>query len=465
MNRSRTESISNTGGQPVELDPGQPDLGQTALHSTQWMHALALIESIVETTDQQAAVTALVGTIAEVFPEASIRCGIGTAKLKKLYDRKLGWLGESSELFRDAARDWNDEDAKVSTRSASEDTTSPYQLEKTETAAPKSMLRLNIDDSVGLGRCVLWIDGQVIHPADRLWLRRALPTLRAVLWQRTGGVFSSLTRPIIKSGMTAKVYLGLATLTLLLLSIWPVSYRVRCSAVVRPLESRVVAIPFEATLSEALVEPGDSVKAGDVLMILDGRPLRLELDAIDAQIAQAAKKADVAAYGGKVAEAQQARMHARELSRRRDLLTDRLSKLRVTSPIDGIVVNGDLKRSIGAPMETGQAVFEIAPLSKMAIELEIPEFDIGYVSDESVSRIRLTASQAGTIEKPIDQLFPAAELRDGKNVFVARVDVQNKDHALRPGMRGDGIVYGPLRPWMWSFIHRGYERVLWWVGY
>ena len=234
---------------------------------------------------------------------------------------------------------------------------------------------------------------------------------------------------------------------------------------VRPKRSRIIAAPFDATLQSAHVAPGDHVRKGDVLISLEGRPLRLELASIEAQIGQARKEADMASFAGRVAESQQAKLRIRELQRQQDLLSSRLQRLSVTSPIDGIVVLGDLNRSIGAPLTTGQAVMEIAPLDQMVIELEVPEYEIGYVEKGTASRIRLSAAGGDLIESKIDTVYPSAELRDDANVFIARVEVSNSTGKLRPGMRGDAIAYGPIRPWLWSLTRAGWEKVLWWIGY
>ncbi|MEL6108254.1 MAG: efflux RND transporter periplasmic adaptor subunit, partial [Planctomycetota bacterium] len=120
--------------------------------------------------------------------------------------------------------------------------------------------------------------------------------------------------------------------------------------------------------------------------------------------------------------------------------------------------------SIGAPLEIGQAMVEVAPLDRMSVEIEIPEYEIGYVQPDSKARIRLTASRRRSIDQAFDQLYPSAEVRDNHNVFIARVDVENSDGDIRPGMRGDAITYGPLRPWLWSFTRGAIEKLLWWVG-
>ncbi|MCA9136450.1 MAG: efflux RND transporter periplasmic adaptor subunit [Planctomycetales bacterium] len=426
----------------------------------QWAKTLGLIEVAGEAKDQNECVVAMVGYLANQFPGSSVRCGIGTTRLRRYFDSRLGWLGPASDLFQMGCEVWEEDAATLPGRPAI-----PPQSSTTSTSTSIESLRLNIDDDVRLGRCVLWIDNVDLAAADRVWLRRALPALRSIMWNRRGGLMTDLVHGLAASGLTTRIYLGLATLLLVLLTIWPVSYRVRCTTVVRPKLSRIISAPFNATLLATHVQPGDTVQAGSPLISLDGRPLRLELESIQAQIGQVSKERDMAMHGGRVAEAQQAELRIRELSRQRDLLNSRLQRLSVVSPIDGVVVLGDLNRSIGAPLETGQAVLEIAPLSQMVIELEIPDYEIGYVDKGTIARVRMDAGESEPIEAAIDVIYPNAELRSDQNVFVAKIDVSNRDGSLRPGMRGDAIVYGPIRPWLWSLVRSGWEKTLWWIGY
>jgi multidrug efflux pump subunit AcrA (membrane-fusion protein) len=252
---------------------------------------------------------------------------------------------------------------------------------------------------------------------------------------------------------------------ILLIAIWPTRYPVACTAKVEPLHQRLVCAPFEATLLEAKVRPGDSVRAGDALAILDGRPLRLELESIESERMQAAKEHDVALATGRIAEAQQFSLQRQRLSRKVDLINDRLQRLTVVSPIDGVVVSGDLDRFVGASLELGQTMIEVAPLDKMAIEIEIPEYEIGFVQSESMTRVRLNSLGGPSIRQPLTDLYPTAEIRDDRNVFVGRILVDNTELNLRPGLRGNATTYGPLRPLAWSWVRGAWERMLWWLGY
>jgi hypothetical protein len=50
-------------------------------------------------------------------------------------------------------------------------------------------------------------------------------------------------------------------------------------------------------------------------------------------------------------------------------------------------------------------------------------------------------------------------------VFVATINIDNEEGLLRPGMRGEGIIRGPSRPWVWSYVRDLFEKTLWTIGY
>ena len=86
-------------------------------------------------------------------------------------------------------------------------------------------------------------------------------------------------------------------------------------------------------------------------------------------------------YIDNVAAAQQAELEMERLELKIRLISNRLNRLEVRSPLDGIVLVGDLKKTEGAPLTVGQAMFEIAPLDRMIVEVEIPEREILHVEE------------------------------------------------------------------------------------
>jgi multidrug resistance efflux pump len=223
---------------------------------------------------------------------------------------------------------------------------------------------------------------------------------------------------------------------------------------------RLVAAPFEGCLEKALVKPGDVVATGDLLARMDPREIRWKLAALEADHGQAIKKRDAAQAGRNYAEAQIAALDARRLELELKLWRHREANLEIRSPIGGVVASGDLERVEGVPLETGQALFEIAPLEQMVIELAIPDDDIAPVNLGQTIVARLDAYPDRQWQAVISQIQPRAEIRDQQNVFIAEAVLENSDGRLRPGMEGYAKVETPPRAVGWIALHRVWERMI-----
>ncbi len=435
----------------LNVAAGSADAGANA-PAVETAALFQLIESMSASSSRREAAMKLVEYLASQWSGASVRCGLGKGRLTQLFDSRLGWLGPESSLHQKDSADWD------SPRRRSDDP----PLDEPSIISKDDLVLVCLPQPDGTGRCIIRIEGGSPLGDTVASLRLVVATLRTVLWSRPRRSWPSL---VVRMARQTSMTIAVAGLGLLALAVWPVHYRVACTARVETTQQRLVATPFEATLLQSNVKPGDFVSAGDVLLSLDGRPLRLEREAIEAEMQQVAKEHDVALATHHIADAQQAAFKQQQLARQYELLSDRLGRLEVTSPIDGVVVSGDLERFIGSPLERGQTLIEVAPMDKMVIEVEIPEHEIHYVSQGADTRVKLDAIGGKSIRMPLSEVYPSAEIRDDRNVFIGRIEVENVDDRLRPGMRGEATTYGPLRPWIWSWVRGGIERVLWWIGY
>ena len=55
------------------------------------------------------------------------------------------------------------------------------------------------------------------------------------------------------------------------------------------------------------------------------------------------------------------------------------ARTRLSAPLDGLVVSGDLSQSLGAPLERGDVLFEVGPLDGYRIMLEVDEREVAQV--------------------------------------------------------------------------------------
>lgn len=245
----------------------------------------------------------------------------------------------------------------------------------------------------------------------------------------------------------------------------PVDYRVTCDSELQPVFRRFVAAPFDAPLDECLVEPGDVVEADQLLARLDGRELQWELAGVRADLGKAQKEHNAHLSKQDFGEAAIARHEIDRLQNQASLLEQRTQSLEIRSPIAGVIVAGDLKDTEGVPLETGQSLFEVAPLDRMVVEVSIPEEDVWHVRPDMTLNLRLDALPGQSVEATILRIHPRAELRDHENVFVAEAEMDNTEKRLRPGMRGDAKISTGHRLLGWNLFHKPVAYVTGWLGW
>ncbi|MFT7638959.1 MAG: biotin carboxyl carrier protein [Pirellulaceae bacterium] len=245
----------------------------------------------------------------------------------------------------------------------------------------------------------------------------------------------------------------------------PLPHRVSCDCQLTPTVRRMSVAPFDGLLETSHVKTGETVKAGQLLAKLDGRQADWELSGLLANRKQAVKKRDVGYARGEVAEAQQAALEVEQLDIKIQLLRDRQESLRVVSPIDGVVVSGELESVEGAPVTIGQTLFEIAPLKSLKLEIAIPEQEIGFVDVGQAVSIFLEGRPDDAIVAQLSKIAPEAELRDGQNVFVGNLLIDNSDNRLRPGMAGTARLSIGKKMTGWLLFHRVWQQLrVWGIG-
>ncbi len=245
----------------------------------------------------------------------------------------------------------------------------------------------------------------------------------------------------------------------------PLPYTIRCECVLEPVVRRVVVSPYDGILQKAHVEPGDIVVRDEVLARMDEREIQWELAGLDAEYNRAEKERDTTLAENKVAAAQRAKLEMTRLQLKRELLQHRGANLEIKSPIDGIVISGDLEKVEGAPLSIGETLFEVAPLDALLVELAIEDREISYVREGAEVDIRLEAYPWRKWKGTIANIWPRSEIRDHENVFIAEVKLDNSDLQLRPGMKGRAKIIGPRHLLGWNLLHKPCESFLLWTGW
>lgn len=245
----------------------------------------------------------------------------------------------------------------------------------------------------------------------------------------------------------------------------PMDYKVTCQLELQPVSRRFIASPFAAQLKSCLVEPGDIVEKGQLLAVLEGREIQWELSGVLSDLEKAKKERNTYLSERSFGLAAIARHEAQRMQNKASLLQERLSQLEIRSPMDGVIVSGDLKDTEGAPLETGQSLFEVAPLDRMKVHIGVPEDDIRHVTTNMLAALQLDAMPSESLETTLESIRPTAEIFEDDNVFIAEAEMDNSDRLLRPGMRGQAKVSTGKQPLGWNLFHKPVAWLVGWLGW
>lgn len=321
-----------------------------------------------------------------------------------------------------------------------------------------------------VGAMLVWGDGELEQSLATAWLSRAEPMVAGALevsrkahqsaWARLTEQLRSRFCDSSKRRMYAWTVAGFLALMAV-----PLPHKIHCSCVLEPVTRRYVAAPFEATLVQTLVEPGDVVTQGQPLVELDGREILWQIASLEAAYEKAQKSRDSALAERRTSESQLARLEMEQLEHQLALLRDRQEHLTIHAPFDGVVISGDLQRVEGAPVTTGQTLMEIAPLDNVLVEVAVPEQSVTYAQEEAVTSVTLEAFPGQHWTGTIQNIHPRAEIRGAEQVFVAELELANRQAALRPGMQGQARVSAGWVPTGWILFHQPYVALTQWLGW
>ena len=332
-------------------------------------------------------------------------------------------------------------------------------------SAPLSTIQ---DEVIGAITCVGRRES--LHHARRLGAIDAMRThLATALAAREAAEPSKLRKAWLSlfgegTTMNRKAMVAAIAIPLFVVPMIPLSYKVKTDCVVEPVVRRFTVAPYDGLLQSSLVKPGDIVNEGQVLARMDDRELRWELSRLAADRGRAAKKRDVAMAGHDTSEQQLAELERQGFDVKIKLLKYREENLEITSPLDGLILKGDLEDAQGAPVQAGQALFEVAPLDPIKLELAIAEEDLPSVKEGMAVTAQLDGYQGERVSGEVAKIHPRAEIRDGKNVFIADVQLSNPEGELLPGMSGLARVRSNVRPLGWIWFHKAWHRVRVFMG-
>ncbi|HET7207606.1 MAG TPA: HlyD family efflux transporter periplasmic adaptor subunit [Terriglobales bacterium] len=262
-----------------------------------------------------------------------------------------------------------------------------------------------------------------------------------------------------------------AVVVALFLPVWPEF--VHAPFTLEAAQRVVVRATTPATVLRVDAGEGQRVGVGAPLIRLQNLELESQAAQAKADLAVAERRATQAsiAYAGFAA----ADEDRRQLAEKERLLRDKLAQLEIVSPIAGLVTTAHPGNLVGASVDEGDVLLELANTQQMRARVYVPEFAMHDL--KAGARVRLHVDgQFRTVSGAVSSvsaattsiaagLVPKAQLQgiNPPRYYTANVFLDN-DGSLQDGATGSAKVFvrrGSLAGRSWRFLAELLGRKVW----
>lgn len=204
--------------------------------------------------------------------------------------------------------------------------------------------------------------------------------------------------------------------------------------IVEENEGTAVSFTSMGVVKRVLVREGQTVSRGQLIAEMDNTQARNMLTAAEAQMAQAddaLKRYAMLHDNGSLPEVQWVEVQSKVAQAKSQLEVARknLRDCRLVAPVSGII--GRKQVGAGETAMPSQAVVTILDVSRVKVRVAIPETEIGSISANTSSVIRVEAINSSFVGGRIEKGVQADALT---HTYDIRINVANSGRKLLPGM-------------------------------
>ena len=309
--------------------------------------------------------------------------------------------------------------------------------------------------SLELASAVAAVCGPIV--ALKLGAERGLAAhafhLVAALWRKVAGPGHPVYKLVAAGTLAAALFFAFVSGT----------YRVSADAAVEGEVLRAITAPIQGFVREAPRRAGDAVKAGEVIGRFDDRELKLERVRLTSQQGQHHKSYREAMAKHDRPQAAMALAQLDQVAAQIALVDEQLARTEMVSPYDGVIVSGDLSQKLGAPVERGQVLFEVAPLDSFRIALQVEEHEFGDVALGQRGALAVNSIPLERFPFTVTKITAVNSVKDGRNRFRIEARLDAPPGRLRPGMEGVGKIEVDERKLVWIWSHSLVDRIRLWL--
>lgn len=241
------------------------------------------------------------------------------------------------------------------------------------------------------------------------------------------------------------------------------TYRVTATANLEGKIQRVIVAPFDGYIAAAHARAGETVAAGDVIAQLDTQELLLQQQRYAAEKNEYTRQYRKALSTRDKSQAHIFKSQVSQTDAQLRLVQNKIQRSALVSSLDGVIISGDLTRSLGAPVKTGEVLFEVAPLDEYRLIIAVDEKQVADVKEGLTGELTLKALPASALPFVVHKVSPVFE--EDVNGIAYRVEARLVEHhsALRPGMEGVAKIDIDQRSFTWIYLHELFDVIRLWA--
>ncbi len=236
---------------------------------------------------------------------------------------------------------------------------------------------------------------------------------------------------------------------------------VSSAGIVEPLATVEVKSKASGEVLELLVETGDKIDEGTLMVRIDPRTVRNRLDQAEAELKAAMSRREIAAIQKRRVESLKANGTLTQADLEQAILdlanaeaqvvTARVSvenariavdDTDIKAPISGTIIVKPVEKGqvISSPTQDfagGTMLMQMADLSEVQIRSLVDETDIGKVRPGMPAKVSVAAYPNQPFPGEVVKIEPQAVVEQNVTMFAVLVSIQNPDGLLMPGMNAE----------------------------
>jgi multidrug efflux pump subunit AcrA (membrane-fusion protein) len=229
---------------------------------------------------------------------------------------------------------------------------------------------------------------------------------------------------------------------------FPTHLTITAPAEIVAASSKVISIPYDGVLEKITIKPGEAVKQGDVIALMDHTTIEAQVD--QAQQALNTAQVSLSKTGIESLRDQDSRKKADLQLLRAEIATKRIEldyaktlfdKTSIKALSDGVAIFADSNSLEGKPMKTGEKLMLIADPDDAELLIRAPIDSLLPISEKSKTSFYLNVTPLSSYKATIKSIgYQASPDPDGLLTYKIRADIKQQDKNLRIGWKGTAKI-------------------------